>query len=441
MPRRGQHTTFQERLTIGERAAAGQPDPVIARALGCSVWTVRKWRRILQRAGRGGLATRLGRPATGPLSTLSSDLRARLRQIREAHPGWGPQTILASLQTDPTWSEQPLPSRARVAAFLKQAGLTRRYQRHTALPQAPRQRPHAPHEEWQVDAQGAMRVDGIGLVSLINVIDVASRLKVESCPRDHCRKPAAADYFVTLRRAFLSYGLPARLSLDHDTVFFDNTTLSPFPTRLHLWLVALGIDVIFTRKRCPTDHAQIERTHQTMTRQALLGPTYPDQATLWAELDERRALLNGFVPARAFAQAPLQVYPDAAHSGHPYRPEWEEDLLDLERVFAYLAQGHWFRTVKPNGVFELGGYGYYLGKRWAERSIEIHCDPVQGTFVCQPEGSDLSLSLPPQGLSKADLMGDLATIRALPAYQLAFPCFVDDWRHSELARLLAGTTS
>jgi hypothetical protein len=38
-------------------------------------------------------------------------------------------------------------------------------------------------------------------------------------------------------------------------------------------------------------------------------------------------------------------------------------------------------------------------------------------------------------------MGDLATIRALPAYQLAFPCFVDDWRHSELARLLAGTTS
>jgi hypothetical protein len=44
MPRRGQYTTFQERLTIGERAAAGQPDPVIARGLGCSVWTVRKWR-------------------------------------------------------------------------------------------------------------------------------------------------------------------------------------------------------------------------------------------------------------------------------------------------------------------------------------------------------------------------------------------------------------
>ena len=92
-----------------------------------------------------------------------------------------------------------------------------------------------------MDAQGALLVDGIGSVSLINVIDVASRLKVESCPRVHTPKPAAADYYVTLRRAFLTYGLPLRLSLDHDTVFFDNTTPSPFPTRLHLWLVADGV--------------------------------------------------------------------------------------------------------------------------------------------------------------------------------------------------------
>lgn len=91
-----------------------------------------------------------------------------------------------------------------------------------------------------MDAQGALLVDGIGSVSLINVIDVASRLKVESCPRVRTPKPAAADYYVTLRRAFLTHGLPLRLSLDHDTVFFDNTTPSPFPTRLHLWLVADG---------------------------------------------------------------------------------------------------------------------------------------------------------------------------------------------------------
>ena len=70
MIRRGQITTFQERLDITERATAGQSDTEIAAALGCSVWTVRKWRRIGQRHGRISLTSRMGRPPTGVLGTF-----------------------------------------------------------------------------------------------------------------------------------------------------------------------------------------------------------------------------------------------------------------------------------------------------------------------------------------------------------------------------------
>jgi transposase InsO family protein len=56
---------------------------------------------------------------------------------------------------------------------------------------------------------------------------------------------------------------------------YDNTSPSSFPTCLHLWLLGLGIDISFTRKRCPSDHAKIERTHQTMTLQALLDRRWP----------------------------------------------------------------------------------------------------------------------------------------------------------------------
>ncbi|HEV2121481.1 MAG TPA: helix-turn-helix domain-containing protein [Chloroflexota bacterium] len=63
MRRKGQTTTFEERLAIVEQAAAGQTDPEIAAALGCSVWTVRKWRRHGQQRGRIGLTSRMGRPA------------------------------------------------------------------------------------------------------------------------------------------------------------------------------------------------------------------------------------------------------------------------------------------------------------------------------------------------------------------------------------------
>jgi len=51
MKRRGQRTTLQERLEIMDRATAGTCDAAIAGDLGCSKWTVRKWRRAGQEHG------------------------------------------------------------------------------------------------------------------------------------------------------------------------------------------------------------------------------------------------------------------------------------------------------------------------------------------------------------------------------------------------------
>src|SRR5579859_2049700 len=47
------------------RAASGQSDPEIAAALGCSVWTVRKWRRRGQHQGRTDLSSQIGHPTAG----------------------------------------------------------------------------------------------------------------------------------------------------------------------------------------------------------------------------------------------------------------------------------------------------------------------------------------------------------------------------------------
>ena len=442
MIRRGQTTTFPERLDISERASAGQSDPEIAAALGCSVWTVRKWRRRGQQQGRAGLTSQMGRPSTGPLSTLPAEMRECILRLRRAHPGWGPTTLLAELRVDPHWKDQPSPSRSRIAALLKAEKLTRGYQKHSELPTPAIQPQGAPHDEWELDAQGRMHVAGVGNVSLITIIDVVSRLKVESYPCLETTNPPLPAYQLMLRRAFLTLGLPRRITLDHGTVFYDNTSPSPFPTRLHLWLLALGIDVCFTRKRCPTDHAKIERTHQTMTLQALLGQRWPDQSALWAGLDARRAMLNEHIPSSVFqGLAPLQAYLQAAHSGHFYRPEWEAEMLDLDRVFEYLANCRWFRRVRANGRLDLGGYDYYLGVSWRNHMLELHFDAKQGCFLGQLTGQQTTLTFPPQGLTKADLMGELSHLLSLPAYQLALPFTYEAWRQLEYSHLLIGTTS
>jgi transposase InsO family protein len=441
MLRRGQTTNFQERLDISERAAAGQSDPEIATALGCSVWTVRKWRRRGQHQGRTGLSSQMGRPTTGPLSTIEMGMHDAILQMRRTHPGWGPTTLLAELRVDRRWAHHPLPSRSRIAALLKAEKLTRRYQKHSELPGPAIQLQGASHDEWELDAQGRMHVAGVGNVSLISILDVVSRLKVESYPCLDTTNPPLEAYQLMLRRAFLTTGLPRRISFDHGTVFYDNTSPSPFPTRLHLWLLALGIEVRFIRKRCPTDHAKIERTHQTMTLQALLGQHWPDQTALWAGLDARRAMLNEHIPSGVLqGRAPLQAYPRALHSGRSYRPEWEAEMLDLARVFEYLVNCRWFRRIRANGRLDLGGYDYYLGTTWRNQMLELRFDADQGCFFGQPASSEITLTFAPQGLTKTDLMGELGHLLALPVYQLALPFTHEAWRQLEYTRVLAGTT-
>lgn len=223
MLRRGQTTTFPERLDFSERAAAGQSDPEIAAALGCSVWTVRKWRRRGQHRGRSGLSSQMGRPPTGPLRKLPTGMRETILQMRRTHPGWGATTLLAELRVDQRWADHPLPSRSRIAALLRAEKLTRRYEKHCDLPIPVIQPEGAPHDEWELDAQGRMDVAGVGKVCLITVIDVVSRLKVESYPCLDTTNPPFESYQLMLRRAFLTTGLPRRITFDHGTVFYDNT--------------------------------------------------------------------------------------------------------------------------------------------------------------------------------------------------------------------------
>jgi len=431
-------TSLEQRLVIWEMAQSGQTDPDIAQQLGLSASVVRKWRRRGRRSGRAGLGSRRGRPANGALSQWSSELRERLRQLRREHPGWGPLTLRTELAREPQ-PPGPLPSRARIAAFLKAEGWVRRYEHRTVLAQPSAGPPSAAHAQWQMDAQGVQIVAGVGRVAVINVGDPYSRVLTDSLGCPQIAVPKTDDYRLALRRAFLRFGLPHSLSLDHDRCFFDGKTDSPYPTRLHLWLLALGVTVSFIRFHRPTQHGFIERAHQTMTQQALTGQTFAQPTELQAALDARRAFLNADFPSRASdGQAPLQADPAAAHSGRPYAPEREAELLDPQRVYAYLAQHRWFRRVSAGGQFALGDYHYGLGLPWAQQAIQLSFDPSTVEWVCQSEDGQKTQRLPARGLTPADWMGELQ-LDCLPNYQLAFPWSPAACRFSLLLETQAGT--
>lgn len=439
MNKRGARITLQDKHEIQNLMKRRKTDPEIGEILDKSVHTVRKWRRRIEKVGLAGKCLKPGRPRKGALSTYPKKLRNWILHLRETHPGWGPQTILIELQRDCVWSKQDLPSRSRIAAFLKEAGLTRHYLKASDIVQPELKRPTIAHEEWELDAQVGVRVDGLGKVSFIHVLDKASRLKIESTPLQRVRKPNKNHYMLALRRAFLHWGLPARISFDRDTVFYDNTYPSPFPTMIHRWLIALGIEVVFTRRRRPTDHAQIEGSHRTMTAQAIQGQTWQSIESLWKELDDRRDVLNQFMPCKALdGKSPFEAYPDADFSGRPYRLEDEIALLSTKRLFEYLSQGTWFRF-SHQGAMSLGGQYYWISVDVKKKSLKICFNKKIGYFEVRPENSEELFYVRPKGMSKHDLMSDLSFLNQLPSYQLPLPLLTNDRSLNQLALMLTGT--
>lgn len=441
MSRTGHTTRLPERVEIGERWEAGQTDAQIAQALQRPIATVRKWRRRYQRLGRAGLTSQMGRPKTGALGQFSTELIAAIAQLRNSHPGWGPITVRIDIQKDPHFLGQPVPSRARIAAYFREQHLAKPYERHQDLPQPKRQIVSRPHQCWEVDAQGELQVVGLGGVSILNIQDVFSHWKVGSLACLHTSHPSTQDHQLLFRRAFVLYGLPEAVSLDHDSVYIDNQTASPFPTRLHLWLIALGIQVRFIQQPPPYEHAHIERGHQTVTQQAVCGQSFQQPSDLHASLAERLDFLNREYPSRALqGQSPLSAYPQAQQPQRPYRLEWEPELLDLHRVYDYLAQGRWFRLTSRVGMFSLGKQRYSAKSRFARQTLEITYDPLTGEFCCLPEKGDDLFRLAAKGLRKEVLMGELDPLLSIPNYQLALPFSRETWRQSQLCQQLSGTT-
>jgi hypothetical protein len=438
---KGQPTSLAERIEIGERWKEGQTDKQIAIAMERPIATIRKWRRRNQHQGRAGLSSRMGRPATGALGQYSADVSQATTEMRKAHPGWGPLTILTELKKDARFVGQRLPDRSRIAAYLKQKGAVRKYERHHELSEPKPQTVERPHQEWEVDAQGKISIDGVGSASIINIGDVFTHLKIDSLPCLRTTHANTQDYQLVLRRAFVQYGLPEQISFDHDSVFYDNQTASPFPTVLHLWLIGLGIAVRFIHRTPPAEHARIERTHQTISQQAVVGQTFTGAADLQKMLTERILFLNLEYPSRSLqGQAPLSAYPQAKRTKRLYRLEWEKESLDMQRIYDYLSKGRWFRLTSSVGMFSLGSQRYNARMKCTRQTLEITFDPQTCEFICSPEKAGQSFRLAARGLTKEALIGELDPLTTFPMYQLALPFSRQAWRETLLCQDLGDTT-
>ncbi len=434
-------TSLQERVMIQELASSGCTDGQIANGLGLSKEMVRKWRRKGQRQGYRGLSSRMGRPVRGSLSTFPVKFANTLQDWRRGHPGWGPKTLHTEMLLDPLFEGAHLPSEATITRWLREKKLVRPYQKHSELPPQCLSPAQGCHEEWEMDARGHEKIPDAGVISLIDINDVFSKVKIISYPcwlgeQRATRHATTEDYQVVLRLAFTEWGLVDRLAVDHDSIFFDNHSKSPFPVRLQLWLMALGVALTFGRMGQPKDQAMTERSHQTWDQQVLEGQHFVGQEVLRQALNKRRSFLNYSLPCETLGNVPpLVAHPEALRPRRTYRPEWEIDMLRLDRVYAYLSQGRWFRKASNIGAVTLGQVIYCLGRPWQKQEVEITFDTEDHDLVFQ--APEMTKRLPIRGISAEELMGQMGSLAHLKDFQLSLPFTWDDWRQIQVCQLLS----
>jgi len=425
-------TTVQQRQQIMELVQNGHSCAAIAQQLKLSYWTVRKWSRRTRGGDASHLVTTLGRPATGPLADAHPLVRYLALRLKLKRPTWGAVYIVQQMGKHPNLQGVPLPHPSTVWRYWHTFGerLTKRRQRQPKVAVAP---VRAVHGLWQLDFKESVDIAGVGPTTISPARDAVGRATVL-----HRIHPAGqvGQRIVKLtteqvqgdcRHAFVEWGLPDAIQTDHASLFVDDDP-SPFPTRLALWWLGLGIAQRLIQ-RGPQQNGSVERAHRTLSERTLAGQVFRDAVDLQDQVDADWRELNGECPSHArgcHGLPPLLAHPELCWPRRLYEPTEELALFDLERIDAYLATLTWTRKVNSRGRLSLGNQRYGLSRSWAGKSVSIRFDPPTRAFVF----TDLTkpplpaLTRAAKGLEKTAICGPIDV--PVPARQLHFPflmCF------------------
>lgn len=322
------------------------------------------------------LVVKQGRPVKGALSSYPQEIVTLIKKLREAHEGWGAMVIRIELIEEYAYQEKNLPSIDSINRYLKQNGFIKEKEPINKMPCEPvRPAVNRTHERWELDAHGTIYVAGIGYVSMINIKDTKSKVHCMAFPaqtKGKMSQPKTIHYFWALRLAFEDKGLPRAIQVDKDSVFIDNKSKSPFPSLMHLFLIGLGIKLIFIKVSPPAKQAIVERSHQTIDRQVTQGQRYTNWKELFRYTTKRRNRMNEKIPNRLLGRKPPLVrYPQAKHSGRFYQVEKEAELIDMKRIFSYLSKCLWYRKVSKDKTISLDAKIYYIKNATPGSQIQI----------------------------------------------------------------------
>jgi len=187
---------------------------------------------------------------------------------------------------------------------------------------------------------------------------------------------------------FKTWGIPKWIKVDNGRPFGD-PQLELIPP-LSLWLIGLGIKVIWNTPRCPQQNAKVERAQGVMakwTEFRKCKDTFDLQLRLWQEAN----FYNYNFPIRTLNNKTRKEYfPNLAFTGQ----KWNPKNLKLNRVLAFLSKGNWKRTVSKVGQIPMYNKRFSVGVAYKHQRISISICPNQNTWKVYDQLGVLIKSVP-----------------------------------------------
>jgi transposase InsO family protein len=289
----------------------------LCRRFGISSKTAYKWLARAGAEGKDWAQDRSRRPRKSPARSTAK-LETAVLEVRDAHPVWGARKIRRCLKD----RHKRVPAASTVHAILA---------RHDRIP-PPSQPPQytrfehpAPNDVWQMDFKGRFPLGDRQMCHPLTMVDDHSRyaLCLQACTNEQTETVQQH-----LERTFHRYGLPAAFLVDNGVPW---GTCSPVRwTRLRVWLLKLGVDVIYARPYHPQTKGKNERFHRTLKAEVLSMRTFKTPSELQKAFDRWRHVYNNERPHQSLGQnVPASRYRPSSRSlpSKLCEPEYEEGTI------------------------------------------------------------------------------------------------------------------
>jgi len=289
----------------------------LCRRFGISPKIAYKWLARALAEGKDWAQDRSRRPHLCPARS-TEEIETAVLKIRDAHPAWGARKVRRRLEDQ----YDSVPVASTVHAILS---------RHDRIP--PPSQPSqyirfehpAPNDVWQMDFKGRFALSDRQMCHPLTMVDDHSRyaLCLQACTNEQSETVQQH-----LERTFRRYGLPNAFLVDNGVPW--GTCSEVRWTKLRVWLLKLGVNVIYARPHHPQTKGKNERFHRTLKAEVLSMTTFRTTRELQKAFDHWRYIYNTERPHQSLDyDVPANRYRSSSRSlpSKLREPEYEEGTI------------------------------------------------------------------------------------------------------------------